>query len=183
MIKTQSIQLHDKHFVPFIPKEEIAEIVKSLAKKIDSDYQDRLPLIVPILNGSYIFSADLTRAMTIPFEISFIKHSSYHGTESTGQVNTLIGFNSSVKGRHLILVEDIVDTGNTMVKLFHSLEALEPASVTVVTLLIKEDVYDKDIPIDYKGKSIPNKFVVGYGLDYDELGRGIDGIYVLAEET
>lgn len=177
----QAVQLHDKSFVPFISAEKIQETVQKLAQQIDKDFKHTIPLVVPILNGSYIFSADFTRALNIPFEISFLKMSSYQGTESTGKVNQLIGLNQDIKGRDIILLEDIVDTGNTLVKLFEILEEKEAASITIVTLLIKETVYNKSLPIHYKGLSIENRFVVGYGLDYDELGRGLDSIYVLQE--
>jgi len=172
------IKLHNRYFEPYISVSEIATIVNKIAADINKDYKDKTPLIIPILNGAFIFAADLLRAMNIPTELSFIKMQSYTGTKSSGVVNELIGLSGSLEGKDVILVEDIVDTGNTLVKLYELILAKNPASISVATLLIKEDVYDKDIPINYKGKSIPNDFVVGYGMDYDELGRDLDALYV-----
>jgi len=174
----EKIKLHDRYFEPYISVSEIATIVNKIAADINKDYKDKTPLIIPILNGAFIFAADLLRAMNIPTELSFIKMQSYTGTKSSGVVNELIGLSGSLEGKDVILVEDIVDTGNTLVKLYELILAKNPASISVATLLIKEDVYDKDIPINYKGKSIPNDFVVGYGMDYDELGRDLDALYV-----
>jgi len=174
----EKIKLHDRYFKPYISVSEIATIVNKIAADINKDYKDKTPLIIPILNGAFIFAADLLRAMNIPTELSFIKMQSYTGTKSSGVVNELIGLSGSLEGKDVILVEDIVDTGNTLVKLYELILAKNPASISVATLLIKEDVYDKDIPINYKGKSIPNDFVVGYGMDYDELGRDLDALYV-----
>ena len=175
----KDIKLHDKTFEIYIPETEIDEIANNIAKEInDSGIEN--PLFIAVLNGSFLFAADVMRNITIPnSEISFIKLASYQGTESTGKVNELIGLSQDIKGRNIIILEDIIDTGNTLLKLTEMIESKEVASVKIATLLFKPEAYTKEIPIDFIGKSIPNKFVVGYGLDYDEIGRNLPHIYKL----
>jgi adenylate kinase len=175
----KDIKLHDKTFELFISDKEIEQIVQNVADEIN-DSGINNPLFIAILNGSFLFAADVMREVTIPgSEISFIKLASYQGTESTGQVNELIGLNQELKGRNVIILEDIIDTGNTLEKIVEIFRTKEVASLKISTLLYKPDAYTKDIPIDYIGKSIENKFVVGYGLDYDEIGRNLPHIYKL----
>ncbi|MEM9885871.1 MAG: hypoxanthine phosphoribosyltransferase [Bacteroidota bacterium] len=178
----KSIKIHDLQFKPFLSAIKIRERIDELGQAIYEDYKGKRPIFVCILNGSFIFTADLVRATNIECEIAFMKLSSYEGTSSTGIVKTLYELQVSVKDRHVILVEDIVDTGRTMKKLLSDFEGLKAASVSVVTLLFKrEALLFPDLQIDYVGFEIPNKFVVGYGLDYDDLGRNWDEIYQLVE--
>ena len=135
-----------------------------------------------VLNGSFMFVSDLMKKITIDCELSFVKLASYHGTQSSGAVNELIGLNDDITDRHVIVLEDIVDTGSTLEYLLDVLKTHDTASISVATLLLKPDVFKKKYPIQYVGKEIPNKFVVGYGLDYDELGRNLSAIYQLADE-
>jgi len=178
----KDIKLHDKTFELFIPDTEIEQIVNNVADEINNSGVEK-PLFIAILNGSFLFAADVMRNITIPdSEISFIKLASYQGTESTGQVNELISLNQELKGRNVIILEDIIDTGNTLEKILEIFRTKEVASLKISTLLYKPDAYKKDIPIDYIGKSIENKFVVGYGLDYDEIGRNLPHIYKLKNQ-
>ncbi len=175
----KDIQLHDKTFEIYLPETEIAEIVQKIADEINNSGIEN-PLFIAVLNGSFLFAADVMRKITIPnSEISFIKLSSYEGTETTGKVNELIGLNQGLKGRNIIILEDIIDTGNTLEKLNEIILNKEVASLKIATLLYKPEAYTKEITIDFIGKSIPNKFVVGYGLDYDEIGRNLPHIYKL----
>lgn len=173
----QNITLGDKSFRPYITEQQILAAVRQIADKINQDYAGKTPLIVPILNGSFMFASDLVKELTCQCEISFIKASSYRGTSSTGELTSLIGINEDVKGRDIILVEDIIDTGHTLAKIVPSTEALGPASVKVATLLFKPKALKADLRIDYVGLEIPNEFIVGYGLDYDGLGRNLRAIY------
>ena len=175
----KTIQLHDKTFEVYISETGIAEIVNSVATAINNSGVEK-PLFIAVLNGSFLFAADIMRKITIPnAEISFIKLASYQGTESSGIVNELIGLNQDLKGRNIIILEDIIDTGNTLEKIIKLFQNKEIASFKTATLLYKPKAYKKEIPIDYIGKSIPNDFVVGYGLDYEEIGRNLPHIYKL----
>jgi len=175
----KTINLHNKTFEIFIPETEISAIVHSLATAINNSGVEK-PLFIAVLNGSFLFAADIMRKITIPnAEISFIKLASYQGTQSTGTVNELIGLTQNLKGRNIIILEDIIDTGNTLEKIIELFQNKELASFKTTTLLYKADAYKKGIPIDYIGKSIPNDFVVGYGLDYEEIGRNLPHIYKL----
>jgi hypoxanthine phosphoribosyltransferase len=174
------VRLGDKVFVPYLTEEKIAAAVKVVAQKINVDYTGKCPLFLVILNGSFLFAADLLRAIdSAGCEVSFVKFSSYAGTESTGKVKELIGLNEHLDGRDVIIVEDIVDTGNTIVQMMDDLAKRNPASVRIAALLFKPEAYKKDVRIDYVGMEIPNAFIVGYGLDYDGLGRNLKDIYVL----
>jgi hypoxanthine phosphoribosyltransferase len=177
------VRLGDKVFVPYLPEDKIAAAVKSVAQKINSDYTGKSPLFLVVLNGSFLFAADLLRAIDSDgCEVSFVKFSSYAGTESTGKVKELIGLNERLDGRDVIIVEDIVDTGNTIVQMMDDLLKRNPASVRIAALLFKPEAYKKHIKIDYVGMEIPNAFIVGYGLDYDGLGRNLKDIYVIKEQ-
>lgn len=175
----QSIVLKDKSFVPYITAETISEQVKVVAQKINSDLANETPLFLVVLNGSFMFAADLLKEVTIPCEISFIKLASYHGTTSSGVVTEMIGLTEDVKGRTVVIVEDIVDTGVTLEKLVNLLTKKEVKQIKIASFLLKPDAYKKDITVDYVGIKIPNDFVVGYGLDYDGLGRNMKEIFVL----
>lgn len=177
----QRVRLHGKEFEPFISEEELAAAMDRLADEVADRYQGKVPLFVGILNGAFFFAAELLKRLPIECEITFVKVASYHGTSSSGRVTDLIGFNERVEGRHVVVLEDIVDTGNTIVHVTEKLAERHPASISVATLLLKPDVYDKHVPIEHVGLSIPNRFVVGSGLDHDGLGRNLPGIYRITE--
>jgi hypoxanthine phosphoribosyltransferase len=174
------ITIKDKQFEPYISKEKINEAVVQVANQLNADLKDEFPLFLVVLNGSFMFAADLLREVSIPCEISFVKLASYHGTASTGEVSELIGLKENVIGRNVVIVEDIVDTGNTIQKLYQLLENKGVKTIKIATAFFKPDVYTKTIPIDYCGMRIKNEFVLGYGLDYDGLGRNLKDIYILA---
>lgn len=173
------ITVKDKTFKPFISEEKLQESIRKVAAKINDDYQGKSPIFLGVLNGSFMFFADLLKSIDLACTVSFVKLASYEGTSTTGTVNELIGLNEDVSGRDIILIEDIVDTGNTLVKLYDILADKNPNSIKIATLLYKPEAYKKDHTIDYVGMEIPNAFVLGYGLDYDGLGRNLSSIYVL----
>jgi hypoxanthine phosphoribosyltransferase len=175
------IRVHDKQFQPYLTAAEITGRIRVLAQQLDKDYAGKKPLFIAILNGSFIFAADLFKELTIEAEICFIKLASYKGTKSSGQVITAIGLDTDLFGRDVVIIEDIVDTGKTLSEFLPQLHHQQPASMKIVALLHKPEATVFPIPIDYLGFSIPNKFVVGYGLDYDGLGRNIREIYKLME--
>jgi hypoxanthine phosphoribosyltransferase len=175
------IRVHDKNFEPYLTATEVQETVKRLAQEINRDYEGKRPLVVAVLNGAFMFASDLFRGLAIEAEISFIKLASYKGTKSTGRVLTAIGLDSDIYQRHVIIVEDIVDTGKTLSQFLPQLAHQHPASIKICALLHKPEATVNPIGIDYLGFTIPNKFVVGYGLDYDGLGRNIPEIYKLVE--
>lgn len=174
------IIVKDKQFKPYIGNDAILRSVKVVAERINNELKDEFPLFLVVLNGSFMFAADLLKEVHIPCEISFIKVASYHGTSSTGTVTELVGLSEEIKGRTVVIVEDIVDTGVTLEKLHSSLTKKEAKSIKIASLLLKPESYKKPIPVDYVGIEIPNDFVVGYGLDYDGQGRNLKDIYVLA---
>ena len=176
------IQVRDKKFVPYLTVEQIDEQISRLAEMINIDYKDKLPLFIGILNGSFIFAADLFKKITIDAEISFIKLASYKGTRSTGNVITSIGLDESLKGRHVVIIEDIVDTGKTLHEFLPQLYDQQPASLKIASLLHKPEALMYPINIDYLGFSVPNKFLLGYGLDYDGLARNLKEIYQLIDD-
>ena len=178
----QRVTIKDKTFVPYITSDKILESVKKMAQKINADLAEEMPLFLVVLNGSFMFAADLLKEVTIPCEISFIKLASYHGTSSTGTVTEMIGLTEEIKGRTVVVVEDIVDTGITLEKLMNLLAKKEVKQVKVASFLLKPEAYKKTMVVDYVGMEIPNDFVVGYGLDYDGLGRNMKEIYVLEEK-
>lgn len=177
------ITVHDKSFVPYLPEALILEKVKELAAELDKDYAGKKPLFIAILNGSFMFTADLFKYLTIEAEICFIKLASYKGTKSTGQVVTAIGLDTDINDRHVVILEDIIDTGKTMNEFLPQLRNQQPASLKVAVLLHKPDATVFPVTIDYCCFSIPNKFVLGYGLDYDGLGRNIRELYQLSEQA
>lgn len=171
------VHLHDLTFVPFITAEEIEKTVKELALKIDEDYHDRNPILLVVLNGAFIFAADLVRKISIPIRLDFVKLSSYEGTASTGKLTEHFLWQMNLQGQDVIIVEDIVDRGHTLHHLKQKIRDDHPASIEVACLLKKPDAYQYTDVIRYEGISIPNDFVVGYGLDYDGLGRDLDCIF------
>lgn len=171
------IKIQDKTFIPFISAEKIQQRVRGIAEQISIDYQDKQPLLVGVLNGAFIFIGDLAKALWIPAEFAFIRLASYKGTKSTGKVSIKLEMDREVEGRHLIVVEDIVDTGTSMKMFLEELDKQRPESVALVSLLSKPDAHIMPIHIDYLGFEIPNRFVVGYGLDYDGFGRNLPEIY------
>jgi hypoxanthine phosphoribosyltransferase len=175
------IQLHDKHFVPFISAEEIEFAIVNMAKQMDDDFFDDVPVFVGVLNGSFMVLSDLMKQYRGMCEVSFVKMTSYEGTQSTNAVKQLIGINQNLEGRTVVIVEDIVDTGNTVEELKAIFKEQKVKHLKIATLFLKPDVYKKDIKLDYVGIRIPNKFIVGFGLDYDGLGRNLKDIYQLAE--
>ena len=173
------IKVHDKTFVPYLPEALILEKVKELAEQLDKDYAGKKPLFIAILNGSFMFTSDLFKYLSIEAEICFIKLASYKGTKSTGHVITAIGLDTDITDRHVVILEDIIDTGKTMNEFLPQLRNQHPASLKTAILLHKPDATVFPIDIDYCCFSIPNKFVLGYGLDYDGLGRNIRELYRL----
>tara|TARA_B110000238_G_scaffold198348_1_gene242808 strand:+ start:2194 stop:3312 length:1119 start_codon:yes stop_codon:yes gene_type:complete len=174
------IKLHDLYFKPFITKEEITGIVKSLAKQVKADLaKDEIPVFVGILNGCFLFAADFIREFNGNCEVSFVKLASYEGTTSTQKVKQLVGLNKNLAGRTVIILEDIIDTGATLQEIYNIFRDKKVKQLKVATLFFKPDVFKKELPIAYIGKSIEDKFIVGYGLDYDGLGRNKAAIYQL----
>ena len=173
------IKVHDKEFKPYITAEKINDEVKRVASEINKDYRGKKPLFIAILNGSFMFAADLFKEIDIEAEICFIKLASYKGIKSSGQVITAIGLDIDLVGRDIIVIEDIVDTGNTLSKFLPQLHHHHPSSLKIAALLHKPEAMIHPITIDYLGFSVPNKFLLGYGLDYDGLGRNIKEIYQL----
>lgn len=174
----KKVTLKDKIFELFIPYEKIRDAVKELAIRINDDYQGKdTPVFLGVLNGSFMFMGELMRNINIDCEVSFVKFSSYQGIESSGEVTELIGLQDSIEGRHVIIVEDIVDTGKSIEHLTCLLREYHAASVEIATLLLKPDAYQKDILIKYTALSVPNDFIIGFGLDYDQLGRNLPDLY------
>ncbi|QHV98495.1 hypoxanthine phosphoribosyltransferase [Spirosoma endbachense] len=173
------ITIKDKTFVPFISAEAIQTRIQELAEQINQEYAAKQPLIVVVLNGAFLFAADLAKHLTIPCEITFIRVASYTATESSGQLKQILGLNESIEGRDLIVVEDIVDTGLTLYEVCDQLQAKGPSSLTIATLLFKPAALKKQLDLHYVGFEIENRFVLGYGLDYDGLGRNTPDILVL----
>lgn len=176
------IHVHDKNFVPYLSGEEIIEKVKELAEWINREYEGKKPLFISILNGSFMFSADLFKFITIDAEICFIKLASYKGTRSSGQIITAIGLDTDLKARDIIIVEDIIDTGKTLHQFLPQVLNQQPCSLKIAVLLHKPQAIVYPVQIDYACFTIPDKFVVGYGLDYNGLGRNLSGLYQLKED-
>lgn len=177
-----SIKINDKYFVPYLTHDELQEIVKNVALKVYEDYKDETPVFIGVLNGVIMFFSDFLKYYPGPCEIAFIQMSSYQGTQSTGIVYKKMELTKDVVDRHIVLMEDIVDTGNTIESIFEYFKNTKrPKSLKVASLLLKPDVYKKEFKIDYVAKEIPNKFVLGYGLDYDEIGRNLPDLYQLEE--
>jgi hypoxanthine phosphoribosyltransferase len=176
-----SIRIHDKTFKPYISAESIRAKVSELAGSLNSDYRDKKPIFIAILNGAFMFASDLFKLLQIDAEISFIKLASYKGMKSSGQVITAIGLDIEIFDRHVVILEDIVDTGKTMHEFLPQLWHQQPASIKIVALLHKPEAKAYPVEVDYAGFEIPDKFVVGYGLDYNGLGRNTPAIYQLFE--
>jgi hypoxanthine phosphoribosyltransferase len=175
------IKLHDKTFDTYLAEETIQEKIRELAEAINQDYAGRRPLFIAILNGSFMFAADLFKHLTIDAEICFIKLASYKGMKSSGNIITAIGLDQDLYDREVVIVEDIVDTGKTLNEFLPKLHHQQPRSLAIAALLHKPEATQFPLTIQYTGFQIPNKFVVGYGLDYDGLGRNLKEIYQLAE--
>jgi len=175
------IQLHDKQFVPFISAQEIAFALNQLAEQVAADFEDEIPVFVGVLNGSFMVVSDFLKQYKNPCEVSFIKMASYEGIASTNEVKELIGLNQDFTGRTVVVIEDIIDTGNTLAELKALFKKQEVKHFKIATLFLKPEAYKKDIKIDYVGIRIPNKFIVGFGLDYDGLGRNLPEVYQLKD--
>ncbi len=175
------VTVKDKRFRLSIPSQEIQAAVSRVAANINADYAGQQPLFLAVLNGSFLFAADLMRCITLPCEIAFVKLSSYEGTSTTGQVRELIGLNQSIEGRPVIILEDIVDTGLTMQHMLETLRRQNPRSIDICTLLLKPEKLQVELDIRYPAITIPNEFIVGYGLDYDGYGRNLADIYTITD--
>ncbi|RFC54477.1 hypoxanthine phosphoribosyltransferase [Brumimicrobium aurantiacum] len=175
------MQIEDKKFELYLSEERIQESIKEVANRINEDYKGEKIIFVGVLNGAFMFAADLMKNIALDCEISFVKVSSYKGTSSTGQVHELIGLSTDIKDKHVVILEDIVDSGLTLSKLYSMIDHNSPTSVEVATLLYKPDAFKGKYPPKYVGIEIPNKFIVGYGLDYLEQGRNTRDIYQITE--
>jgi hypoxanthine phosphoribosyltransferase len=181
MVLAPVIEVLDLTFVPFISHSQIQLRVREIGTAINQSFEDKVPVFIPILNGGFMFAADLLKEICIPCEVSFVKVASYQGESTGGEVKEVLGLNTDIKGRHIILVEDIVDTGLTMEKLVTIFMRMEPASLSIATLFIKPKAVKVELPITYKGFEIENKFIVGYGLDYNGQGRNFRDVYQKAD--
>ena len=173
------IKIHDKTFEPYVSAEELNQIAERMASEVYQDLQESRPIFIAVLNGSFMFAADFLRHYKGECEISFVKMASYKGTQSTGKVHQLIGLSTPVEGRDVVILEDIIDTGNTLEEIYRLFENQKVKSFRIATLFFKPDAYKKDLKIDYVGKPIPNRFIVGYGLDFDEIARNLPQVYQL----
>ena len=176
-----TVKIKDKSFRVSIPEAEIKQRVKALAEQMSKDLEGKNPIFLGVLNGSFIFAADLMREMTVPCEISFVKLASYQGTTSTGKVREVLGINENLSGRTVVIVEDIVESGQTMKQMIESLGTRNPESVRICTLFFKPEKLKEDLDLDYVAFRIPDDFIVGYGLDYDGLGRELKDVYTIVE--
>ncbi|MBW4741321.1 hypoxanthine phosphoribosyltransferase [Prevotella melaninogenica] len=176
------VTIKDKTFETSIPEAEILERVKLVADRINKDFEGKTPLFLAVLNGSFMYASDLMKHITIPCEISFVKLASYQGVTSTGTIKEIIGLNEDIRGREVIIVEDIVDTGATMKRMLETLGTREPDGLHITTLLLKPGKLTVPLNIEYAAMEIPNDFIVGYGLDYDQQGRNLRDIYTLVQE-
>ncbi len=177
-----TLEINGRRFHVSIPETEIKRRIRLLAEQISRDQAGKNPLFLGVLNGSFIFAADLMREMTIPCEISFVKLASYQGTTSTGKIKEVIGINENLAGRSVIIVEDIVESGRTMKQMIESLGTRNPASVQICTLFFKPSKLEESLNLDYVAFEIPDDFIVGYGLDYDQAGRGLKDVYTIIDE-
>lgn len=171
------MKLHDLEFEPYLSEEEITRAIKRVAKELNEDYKGEVPVFLGVLNGAFMFASELIKRFDGDCEVSFVKLGSYEGTQTTGNVKTLMGLTQSLQGRKVILIEDIVDTGNTLESIYQILEKEKVADFKVVSLFFKPEAYKKDFKIEYVGMEIPDKFIVGFGLDYDGLGRNLREVY------
>ena len=175
------IKINDRSFRVSLPESEIKERVRQLAQQMSKDLEGKNPLFLAVLNGAFIFAADLMREMSIPCEVSFVKLASYQGTTSTGKVQEVIGINENLSGRTVVIVEDIVESGQTMKRMIESIGTRNPASVQICALFFKPEKLKVDLTLDYVAFRIPDDFIVGYGLDYDQQGRGLKDVYTIVE--
>ena len=183
MSNDKKVKLHDKTFRVMIPAEQLDAAIDRIAARINADYADRdTPLFLGVLNGAFMFMSELMKKIEFNCELSFVKLASYAGTSSSGKVSELIGLKNNIEGKHVVIVEDIVDTGESMEHLLRSLSGHRPASIEIATLFFKPGAYGKDFPIKYRAMEIGNEFIVGFGLDYDELGRNLKDIYVVTDD-
>lgn len=173
------VKVKDKEFTLFIEANTIQQAVAKVADKINTELEGKNPLFLVVLNGAFMFASDLFKMLTIECEISFVKLASYSGTESTGTIKHLIGLNEDIKGRTVVIVEDIVDTGITIEHMLEELNKYEPSAIKIATMLLKPEKFTKGIALDYVGIEIPNDFIIGYGLDYDGYARNLPHIYTL----
>jgi hypoxanthine phosphoribosyltransferase len=176
------IEVGDLSFIKYITAEKIEEKIEEIADAIREDYHEKYPMFLVVMNGAFIYAADLIRKLDFPCELNFVRIKSYHGTSSTGKIDIYMPPNLELKGRHLIIVEDIIDTGNTMSAFIPELESFGPESIKLSSILVKPEAHLHDIKTDYPGFIIPNKFVVGYGLDYNGMGRNLKDLYQLNEK-
>lgn len=174
-----TVKIHDKEFKVSISAEVIQNRIAELGRQLSEDMNGKRPLFVAVLNGAFLFAADLLKHVTCECEITFVRVSSYSGTQSTGQVRNLIGLNEKIEGRTVIIIEDIVDTGDTAMYLINELKKERPSEIRFASLLLKPKALKHDIHVDYTGFEVPNDFLVGFGLDYDGLGRNLNDIYTL----
>lgn len=172
-------KIKDKNFEPYISETEILKRIEKLAKKINEDYAGQSPIFIVVLNGAFMFASDLLKEINLDARISFLKLASYQGTKSTGKIENLIGLNENLQNQEIIILEDIVDTGQTVSYLYDLILPHKPKSLKIASLLLKSEIYQNKYPIDYIGFDVPNLFFVGYGLDYDGFGRNLKSIYHL----
>jgi hypoxanthine phosphoribosyltransferase len=175
------VTIKDKTFETSMTEADIKARVRELAQQMSRDLEGKNPLFLAVLNGAFIFAADLMREMTIPCEISFVKLASYQGTTSTGTIKEIIGINEDLAGRTVVIVEDIVESGKTMSRMIETLGTRNPASIHICSLFVKPEKLEVDLNIEYSAFEIPNAFIVGYGLDYDQQGRQLKEVYALTE--
>ncbi len=183
LIEMETIKIHDKWFRTSYTETEILKHIKEVAYRINNDMKGKNPLFLAVLNGSFMFAADLMKMINIPCEISFVKLASYEGTMSTGKIKEVFGINEDISGRTIIIVEDIVESGLTMKRMIDTLGTRNPESVHICTLLLKPERLQVNLNIEYAAMKIPNDFIVGYGLDYDRQGRNLRDIYTLVEDV
>lgn len=183
LIDMETIKIHDKWFRTSYTETEILRHIKEVADRINNDMKGKNPLFLAVLNGSFMFAADLMKMINIPCEISFVKLASYEGTMSTGKIKEVFGINEDISGRTIIIVEDIVESGLTMKRMIDTLGTRNPESVHICTLLLKPERLQVNLDIEYAAMKIPNDFIVGYGLDYDRQGRNLRDIYTLVEDV
>jgi len=177
------IKIHDKYFKPYISYDRLNKYIENLVIRVKEDLDpNEVPIFIGILNGSFMFVSDFVKKFDRPCEVSFVKLASYQGTTSTGRIKHLVGINEDLKGRTIIILEDIIDTGSTLTEIYNIFKDKQVKELKIVTLFFKPDVFKKELPIDYIGKSIPDKFIVGYGLDYNGLGRNLTSIYQLTDK-
>ncbi|MFP4663668.1 MAG: hypoxanthine phosphoribosyltransferase [Bacteroidales bacterium] len=176
-----TIKILDKNFKIYLKDHQIKERIAEMANQMNADFEAQTPVFLGILNGCFMFASDLFKYLDVDCKISFLKIASYEGTRSTGKVRQLIGLNEDIKNKPVVILEDIIDTGITIEHIIKQLKAYEPSEIRIATLLLKPDAYQKDFPVDYTGFEIPNKFIVGFGLDYDGYGRNLRHIYQITQ--